>query len=52
MHYDMSGKVHWHEPVAEKRAGHGTFGQPMSDYDRFMAEDGVPVFRGVGLRRK
>ncbi len=50
MHDEMDGKVHWHEPVAEKRAGHGTFGQPMSDYDRFMAEDDVPVFRGVGLR--
>jgi len=50
MHDDMSGRVHWHEPTAEKRAGHGKFGQPMSDYDRFMEDDGVPVFRGVGLR--
>ncbi len=50
MHDEMSGKVHWHEPVAGKRAGYGKFGQPMSDYDRFMLDDGIPVFRGLGLR--
>ena len=50
MHDDMEGKVHWHEPAREARAGHGRFGQPMSDYDRFMQDDGVPVFRGLGLR--
>jgi len=51
MHDDAGGMVHWHEPAKEKRAGHGSFGQPMSDYDRFMEEDGIPVFRGLGLRR-
>ncbi len=48
--HDFDGRVHWHEPTQGKRAGHGKFGQPMSDYDRFMEEDGIPVFRGVGLR--
>jgi len=51
MHDDISGLVHWHEPVKEERAGHGNFGQPTSDYDRFMEADGIPVFRGLGLRR-
>ena len=50
MHDEMGGKVHWHEPVSGKRAGHGKFGQPLSDYDQFMLDDGIPVFRGVGLR--
>lgn len=51
MHDDMSGMVHWHEPIKEERAGHGKFGQPKSDYDKFMEADGIPVFRGLGLRR-
>lgn len=51
MHDDMSGMVHWHEPIKEERAGHGKFGQPKSDYDKFMEADGLPVFRGLGLRR-
>jgi oxalate decarboxylase/phosphoglucose isomerase-like protein (cupin superfamily) len=51
MHDDMSGLVHWHEPIKEERAGHGRFGQPQSDYDKFMEADGIPVFRGLGLRR-
>lgn len=51
MHDDMTSMVHWHEPLKEERAGHGTFGQPTTDYDRFMEADGIPVYRGLGLRR-
>lgn len=50
MHDEMMGKVHWHEPKSGDRAGYGTFGQPLSDYDRFMEADGIPCFRGLGLR--
>ncbi len=51
MPHDMDGALHWHEPVKGERAGFGRFGQPQSDYDRFMEEDGVPVFRGVGIEK-
>lgn len=50
MHDGVLGGVHWHEPEAGARAGHGKFSQPLSDYDKFMADDGIPVFRGLGLR--
>ncbi|POF34497.1 cupin domain-containing protein [Roseibium marinum] len=41
----------WHEPKHGERAGFGKFGQPQSDYDRFMEADGIPVFRGVGISK-
>ncbi len=50
MHDEIMGKVHWHEPESGDRAGYGTFGQPLSDYDRFIEADGIPCFRGLGLR--
>lgn len=50
MHLDPDGMTHWHEPQKEERAGFGAFGQPKSDYDRFMDEEGLPVFRGIGIR--
>jgi quercetin dioxygenase-like cupin family protein len=49
MHDEVTGKVHWHEPISEERAGHGTFGQPQSDYDKFMENEGIGVFRGLGF---
>src|SRR5690554_2932846 len=39
----------WEEPGKGKRAGFGSFGQPKSDYDKFMDSEGVPVFRGIGI---
>lgn len=51
MHDDMSSMVHWHEPLMEERAGHGRFGQPKTDYDKFMESEGIPIFRGLGVRR-
>ena len=41
----------WVEPKDEKRAGHGTFGRPLTDYDRFMESEGIPIFRGFGVPR-
>ncbi|KZM49529.1 cupin domain-containing protein [Labrenzia sp. OB1] len=49
MHDPLTGKVHWHEPQAEDRAGHGKFGQPLSEYDRFMDAEGIGCFRGLGF---
>ena len=43
--------VHWHEPLKEERAGHSRFGQPKTDYDKFMESEGITIFRGLGVRR-
>ena len=41
----------WVEPTDEKRAGHGTFGRPKTDYDLFMESEGVPIYRDFGVQR-
>ncbi len=46
-----AGAVHWHEPRAEERAGFGKFGQPLSDYDKWMEADGIPIYRGIGISK-
>ena len=50
MHDTVTG-THWHEPKAGERAGFGTFKRPKMPYDRFMDEEGVPVYRDIGVRR-
>lgn len=49
--HELNGMVHWHEPKSGERAGFGKFDQPKSDYDRFMESEGLPIFRGVGIRK-
>src|SRR5665213_3511112 len=49
--HDTPQTSHWHEPQQGRRAGYGAFTRPVLPYDRFMAEEGVPVFRGIGVRR-
>ena len=44
-------QTHWHEPSGNKRAGFGEFKKQPTPYDAFMESEGVPVFRGLGLRR-
>src|SRR5262249_34793997 len=39
------------EPKAGENAGYGTFKRAPMPYDRFMEAEGVPVYRGIGLRR-
>jgi mannose-6-phosphate isomerase-like protein (cupin superfamily) len=48
--HDVPG-VHWHEPAGDQRAGFGHFGRPATTYDRFMEAEGIPIFRGLGMRR-
>jgi mannose-6-phosphate isomerase-like protein (cupin superfamily) len=48
--HDASDATSWQEPAGGKRAGFGKFGQPKTDYDKFMESEGVPVFRGIGVR--
>ena len=42
---------HWHEPEGTKNAGVGAWKRPNTPYDDFMEEQGVPIFRGIGVRR-
>ncbi len=42
---------HWHEPEGLKNAGYGAWKRPNTPYDDFMEEQGVPIFRGIGVRR-
>jgi quercetin dioxygenase-like cupin family protein len=50
MHDTVSG-THWHEPAGGKNAGFGAFKRPRLAYDRFMEEEDVPCYRGIGVRR-
>jgi quercetin dioxygenase-like cupin family protein len=49
--HDTPDQTHWHEPKAGENAGLGSFKRPQMPYDRFMAAEGVPVYRGIGVRR-
>jgi quercetin dioxygenase-like cupin family protein len=42
--------THWHEPEAGQKAGLGRFGRPAAPYDRFMEAEGIPIYRGIGVR--
>ncbi|MFN3890573.1 MAG: cupin domain-containing protein [Beijerinckiaceae bacterium] len=48
-HDDAGG--HWHEPKAGENAGTGKFKRVAMPYDRFMEAEGVPCYRGIGVRR-
>jgi quercetin dioxygenase-like cupin family protein len=49
--HELTGETHWHEPAAGQRAGYGRFARPAMPYDRFMESEGVPIYRGIGVRR-
>ena len=51
MAHDEPGRSHWHEPTRGENAGYGQFKRPRMPYDQFMAAEGVPVYRGIGVRR-
>ncbi|HEX2727952.1 MAG TPA: cupin domain-containing protein [Beijerinckiaceae bacterium] len=51
MPHDASDQPHWHEPKAGENAGFGTFKRKPMPYDSFMEAEGVPVYRGIGVRR-
>ena len=45
-------KDHWHEPDSKfRRAGSGTFVRPPRPYDVFMEEQGIPIFRDIGISK-
>ncbi len=41
----------WREPSGYDRAGYGKWKRPPAPYDVFMESEGIPVYRGVGVRR-
>jgi len=41
----------WQEPEGYTRAGYGKWRRPPSPYDTFMEQEGVPIYRGVGVHR-
>jgi quercetin dioxygenase-like cupin family protein len=49
--HDTTDETHWHEPKAGENAGFGTFARKPMPYDSFMEAEGVPVYRGIGVRR-
>jgi len=51
MPHDTATQTHWHEPSANKKAGYGKFQRPPSAYDVFMEEEGIPVFRDIGISK-
>src|SRR5438445_66890 len=44
-------QTHWHEPTGTRKAGFGEFKKQPTPYDAFMASEGIPVFRGIGIRK-
>ncbi len=51
MPHDVNERSHWHEPKAGENAGFGKFSRPQMPYDQFMESEGVPIFRGIGVKR-
>jgi hypothetical protein len=51
MPHDAPDQAHGHEPKAGENAGVGTFKRKPMPYDSFMEAEGIPVFRGIGVRR-
>ncbi len=50
MPHDVPGLgVHWHEPAGTTRAGFGEFKKQPTPYDAFMAAEGIPVYRDIGV---
>lgn len=50
MPHDEPEQSHWHEPKAGENAGLGKFDRPKLPYDRFMEDEGIPIYRGIGVK--
>jgi quercetin dioxygenase-like cupin family protein len=46
----MAEKVEFLEPSGEAPAGYHIFKRSHSPYERYMDEEGIPIFRGIGVR--
>ena len=41
----------WTEPTGQEKAGFGKWKRPSSPYDIFMEEQGIPIYRDIGVRK-
>ena len=49
---DHGPTAKWQEPTDNKtKAGYGKFPRPKTPYDIFMEEQGIPIYREIGVRR-
>src|SRR5438874_1267063 len=46
----MADKVEFREPTGEDAAGYRTYTPSKSAYECFMEEEGIPIYRGIGVR--
>jgi quercetin dioxygenase-like cupin family protein len=51
MPHDAADQAHWHEPKAGENAGLGKFKRKPMPYDSFMEAEGIPIYRGIGVRQ-
>lgn len=49
MPHELDGQVHWHEPAGLSPAGLRRFRVPASPYERFQADEALPVVRGAAV---
>ncbi len=45
----MTSKLGFTEPSGEEPAGYHVYRQPKSPYQRYMEEEGIPIYRGIGV---
>ena len=45
----MTTQAEFREPTGDEPAGYHRYRQPRSPYYRYMEEEGIPIFRGIGV---
>jgi len=43
-------KLAFAEPSEDEPAGYHVYKRQKSPYERYMDEEGIPIFRGIGIR--
>ena len=46
----MATKLEFQEPTGDQPAGYSVYKRSHSPYERYMEEEGIPIFRGIGVR--
>ena len=47
----QGSKDEWQQPTEGEMSVWGRWEKPLTPYDRFMEEEGIPTFRGIGVRQ-